>query len=351
MRAKFKRIINDKSNLREVRNISLIFSAIVSLLVFVFLMLFSGADYKTHFLSVFITFIFMMTNSYIIYLILKFSSFRFTDGSLKYKFFAYSLAYGAGILLFVCIFLFTLPITDFNIDLLFNKKVASIFVIESFIFTTLIILFQNFILVQTDRNKIKLENANLKTKSAEAVNLLLKQQMHPHFLFNSLHTIKVLYKDNPELGENYLVYLADFLRTTISESHSVSATVEEEIKLLENYLKMQQMRFENALQWEIKTEKTNLSHYLIPAFSLQPLAENAIKHNHFSEKNPLLIFIEIKNGYLKISNNISKKKYTDYSVGTGLMNISERYFMWCGEDLEILDDGNYFSINFKLEKV
>ncbi|MFT3919915.1 sensor histidine kinase [Cloacibacterium sp.] len=191
----------------------------------------------------------------------------------------------------------------------------------------------------------------LKIKSAEAVNLLLKQQMHPHFLFNSLHTIKILYKDNPELGEEYLVYLADFLRTTITETHSVTATVDEEINLLENYLKMQKMRFDNALQWEIINDEIDLTRIVLPALSLQPLAENAIKHNYFSQKNPLLIIIEIKNGFLKISNNISKKKYADYSVGTGLMNISERYYMWCGEDLEILDDGNFFIVNLKLKKI
>lgn len=292
----------------------------------------------------------MMTNSYVIYIILRFSSFRFKEGSLHYRLFAYSLAYAAGIFLFVLIFLFSIPITDFSARLLLDKKMIFIFAIESFVFTTLIILFQNYILIETDRNKIKFENAKLKIKSAEAVNLLLKQQLHPHFLFNSLHTIKVLYKYNIDLGEEYLVHLADFLRTTISETHSVSATVEEEIKLLENYLKMQQMRFDNALQWEIQNEDVHFLQYLIPAFSLQPLAENAIKHNHFSEKNPLLIIIEIKDGFLKISNNISKKKYTDYSVGTGLMNISERYFMWCGEDLEISDDGVSFLINFKLKK-
>jgi LytS/YehU family sensor histidine kinase len=203
--------------------------------------------------------------------------------------------------------------------------------------------------VNIDRNTTKLENANLKTKSAEAANLLLKQQIQPHFLFNSLSTLKVLYKQDISLGENYLVLLADFMRTSISESHSISATLQEELKTLENYLNMQKMRFGEALQWNIFIEDEDFLHKQIPAFSLQPLAENAIKHNQFSVKNPLLIKVEQRDNTLVIANSINKKTYLDDSIGTGLNNISERYYIWSGIELEIEDSGREFLVRFQLK--
>lgn len=334
--------------LREIRTVSLILSAIVSLLVFLLLVLFSATDIKTHLLAAIITFLFMMLNSYAVYYVFKLVSQSFPRSSLlRRKILSYSFSYICGLIIFFSIFIGTTPITDFDVYLIFNLKLISTFIIESLVFTTLIILFQNFVVVQIDRNRIILENAKLKTKSAEAVNLVLKQQMHPHFLFNSLHTIKVLYNDNRELAEEYLVHLADFLRTTISETHTVDATVEDEIKMLDTYVKMQQIRFGKGLVLEIKNDSVNLSKSVIPAFSLQPLAENAIKHNHFSDKNPLLISIIINDELLTVSNNINKKKYSENSMGTGLINISERYFIWCGENLEIYDDGNVFNVNFK----
>jgi len=292
----------------------------------------------------------MMVCSFVLYRIFLFCKVHFADNVVKFRLYRYPLSYFFGFALFVLIFISSIPVTRFSINLLLTPSLLFVFFIESVVFTSLIMTFHHFVTIQIDRNNTKLENANLKTKSAEAANLLLKQQIHPHFLFNSLSTLKVLYKQDNSLGEEYLVLLADFLRTSISDSHAVSATLKEELAILENYLNLQRMRFGDALQWEIKVNDDVFLQKQIPAFSLQPLAENAIKHNHFSLKQPLIIEVEKVDDFLVVKNSINKKKYSEYSIGTGLTNISERYQLWSGNSLSIENSGSEFIVKFQLNQ-
>lgn len=339
--------ISDKHNLRDIRNISFVISGIVSILVFSFLYLISSNGLVKTIVASLITLLYMLLSSYVMYKIFIFCSYYFSAQIFKFRLFRFLLSYLSGFVIFIFIYLGTSPVTDFKSVLLY--EFYPVFIVESIIFTTLIMIFHGFVFVQFDRNKTKLENANLKIKSAEAANLLLKQQIHPHFLFNSLHTIKVLYKDDVQSGEEYLIQLADFLRTAISNTKAISATLEEELILFENYMNLQKMRFGDALQWQINISDPEFLSIHIPAFFLQPLAENAIKHNHFSKKQPLIITVEQKGNSVIISNRINKKKYVDNSIGTGLLNISERYKILSGNELEIEDDGYVFQVRFKIK--
>jgi len=334
-------------NLRGIRNISFAVSGIVSILVFSFLYLLSPDTILRTIMASLLTLFYMLLNSLVMYKIWILCSYYFSGHSLKFRLFRFLLSYISGFIIFISIYLGSFPLTDFKIDTLFDFY--PVFIVESVIFTTLIMIFHGFVFVQFERNKTKLENANLKIKSAEAANLLLKQQIHPHFLFNSLHTIKVLYKDDLQLGEEYLVQLADFLRTAVSNTNAVSASLEEELKLFENYLNLQKMRFGSALQWHVKISDPEYLSIQIPAFFLQPLAENAIKHNHLSTKTPLFIRVEQNGDHMIISNGINKKKYVDTSIGTGLLNISERYHIFSGNEIEIEDDSYVFQVRFKLK--
>jgi two-component system LytT family sensor kinase len=336
-----------KSNLKEIRNISFVVSGIVAILVFSFLYLMSPNSLLLTGLTSLITLLYMLLNSYTMYKIFIFCSYYFSDQVLKFRVYRFLLSYLSGFVIFVLIYLGTCPLTNFESGILL--KYYPVFIVESIIFTTLIMIFHGLVFVQFDRNKTKLENANLKIKSAEAANLLLKQQIHPHFLFNSLHTIKVLYKDDLLLGEEYLVQLADFLRTAISNTKAISASFEEELALFENYLNLQKMRFGDALSWQINIADEESLSIQIPAFFLQPLAENAIKHNYFSKKQPLIISVEQIGNIVIVSNGINKKKYVDTSIGTGLLNISERYQIFSGNELGTEDDGSIFKVSFKLK--
>ncbi|UZT99058.1 histidine kinase [Chryseobacterium fluminis] len=337
-----------RSSLKEIYISNIIVSSIVCVLIFSFLSLISDATLGITLLSSFMTFLYMLVCSYLLHRILRTSAKYFTDDILKFRLFRYTLSYFSGFALFLLIYIGTSPFTEFRLQLLYQKETLPVFIIESIVFTTLIMIFHNFVIVQLERNNTKLENANLKVKSAEAVNLLLKQQIQPHFLFNSLNTMKVLYKEDHQLGEKYLLLLSDFLRSTIAESPNITATLQEELAVFENYLQMQKMRFGEALQWNINIDDESYLLKSLPSFSLQPLAENAIKHNHFSVKQPLIISVNQLDEQLIISNPIHKKKYSDHSIGSGLINISERYQILSGIPLQIEDKNDYFVISFKL---
>lgn len=197
--------------------------------------------------------------------------------------------------------------------------------------------------IQTD-----LEYERLQTKNKEAENLLLKQQIQPHFLFNALSTLKSLISTDPDKSEYYLMQLAEFLRVSVSHNKSFTATLAEELAVCNNYLEMQKIRFGDALYWEINIKDKRKTDGLIPSLSLQPLLENAIKHNILTTENPLKISIIQHDHTIEVSNNINLKLYGDGSTKSGLSNLAERYYLLTGEEIRIVNDGKIFSVSFNI---
>lgn len=221
-------------------------------------------------------------------------------------------------------------------------------VMQSAVMNTIVVVFQNFIILQDTEARIRLENSYLKIANIEAANQLLKQQIHPHFLFNALNTLKSLIKKYPVLAEDYLVKLSDFLRASVSSNSTGVVRLEEEIKLCLDYLDMQKIRLGEALQFTLFVPKEKLQLNYVPAFSLQPLLENAIKHNMLTAETPLQINIVCLNSYIVISNNVQQKNSTEPSTGSGLANLAERYKILCGDDIVIQAGEEIFSVRIPL---
>lgn len=200
-------------------------------------------------------------------------------------------------------------------------------VIYAFIF-----LIQNFVLHQYEKSRIQLELLELKASNSEAVNQLLQQQIQPHFLFNALNILKSLIRKDAKSAEAYLLRLSDFLRVSIAKNKSGVATIEDELKVCNDYMEMQKIRFGDALRYKVDIKPND--HVLekkLPFFSLQPLLENAIKHNELTEDNPLYIKIEKEGHYIKISNNIQIKRIAEVSTGNGHNMLRERYRILNGD--------------------
>src|SRR5690625_4836553 len=217
-------------------------------------------------------------------------------------------------------------------------------IINSFVF-----LLQNFLLHQLEKNRIEMELLQLKAINAETTNQLLQQQIQPHFLFNALNILKSLIKKYPETAEAYLLCLSGFLRTSITGNKSRIATIEEELKLCEDYMEMQKIRFNKTLDYQVNlnNQKGNLTRKL-PFFSLQPLLENAIKHNELTEKNPLIIVIILLEDEIIVKNNLSPKKSLEFSTGNGLSNLQERYRLLSDDEVIVEQDDTHFSVRLKL---
>jgi two-component system, LytTR family, sensor kinase len=225
---------------------------------------------------------------------------------------------------------------------LFNLIVVSIFV------NTLVVTFHNYIVLQDAKVNSDMENSQLKAANAEAANQLLRQQIHPHFLFNALNILKSLYKIDPKAAEEYLVCLSDFLRASVSNNNIKTIRLEDELKLCQNYLNMQKIRFGDALICSVSITEEALENGFVPSFSIQPLLENAIKHNELTNESPLYIEIKQEGERIKVTNNLKPKITTETSTGSGLVNLSERYRILSNDELIIENDEASFSVSIKI---
>lgn len=230
-----------------------------------------------------------------------------------------------------------------------NNSLFSYLVIIFLVFSinTVVLIFHGIVRLEETKSIIESENIQLKFKNIEAANQKLKQQLQPHFLFNSLNVLKTLIRKQPDNAEAYLKRLSDFLRASVSLDNVNTVKLEEELKLSMDYLEMQKIRFGNAIQFEIHIpEEAKVG--VVPTFSIQLLLENAIKHNAFTIESPLLIKLIYHNGWITVSNNIQSKNTDEDSSGLGLLNLSERYKIISGDELNIQSNGTDFSVSIKI---
>lgn len=223
-----------------------------------------------------------------------------------------------------------------------------IFVSSTMVYS-LVYLLHNFILINHLKSETDREVTQLRMANAETSNQLLRQQIQPHFLFNALNVLKSLIRQDTNTAERYLVTLSDFLRSSFTQSKRGAATLKEEVKLCRDYLEMQKIRFGEALIYRFDLPEA-YEHCQLPFFSLQTLAENAIKHNQLTEEKPLEIEIRVQDGMVSVRNNLQRKTVVESSTGSGLYNLSERYQLLTGDQLQIEESEAYFTVRFKTIK-
>ncbi len=233
-------------------------------------------------------------------------------------------------------------------DVTFTIETSLFIIVDIVILNTLILMMQNFVLVNYAKTKAEIENSRLKVANAEASNQLLRQQIHPHLLFNALSILLSLIMTNTKAAEKYLINLSDFLRRSISNQNKKIVKIEEELKFCNDYIELQKVRFGNALSYSVEVPEEIQENKSILAFSIQPLIENAIKHNELTNENPLVISIKEMNGWIKVSNRKQIKRFKEVSTETGLANLSERYRLLANEDIIIEENALEFSVILKI---
>ena len=236
----------------------------------------------------------------------------------------------------------------FHIEYIESNNIIAWALLAATLLYFLVLFFQSFVIMQMIKNQAELELVKLKLVNTETSFLLLMQQIQPHFLFNSLNTLKSLIRKYPNTAEEYLVKLSELMRASVIGSTSGKTTVIEELKHCQDYLEMQKIRFGGSLIYKINVSNKESLKGCLPFFSLQALIENAIKHNKLTDSAPLTIEIAKNDNYITVSNNLQRKKVGIESTGVGLSNLAERYKILSGDEIIVNENKTHFSVSIKI---
>jgi sensor histidine kinase YesM len=223
-------------------------------------------------------------------------------------------------------------------EALYNRNFSSV---EDTLLTTLgVTLILN--LFMTGRSflinwrKTIVEAEKFQKESAVAKYESLKNQVNPHFLFNSFNALSNLVYEDPDKAVKFIKQLSDVYRYVLDTRDKEAVNLEDEHQFLKAYLFLQQIRFGEKLKLDVRLNDVKS---MVAPLVLQMLVENAIKHNEISEDNPLTIRVYEDAGYIAVQNNLQKKSLTlEDSPGIGLDNIVKRYAFLSDKKVEIRQD-------------
>ncbi|WPQ60541.1 histidine kinase [Chitinophaga sancti] len=190
--------------------------------------------------------------------------------------------------------------------------------------------------------KAQLENEHLKQAHLRAQLLSLQQQISPHFLFNSLSTLKHIAHDKGT--KDFVVQLSHVYRYLLNINEHQITKLADELNFIDSYLYILYQRFEGDLKVQINIPE-QYHNYLIPPLSIQLLIENAIKHNALSPETPLLIEIFIENETVTVKNIRQPKKYPVESTKLGLQNINDRFLLLFDKQITVDNTDESFTVH------
>ena len=183
---------------------------------------------------------------------------------------------------------------------------------------------RSFMVKWKQASKFEITQQKIIAGTANAKFESLKNQIDPHFLFNSLNVLSSLIEENPDNAQRFTTSLSKIYRYVLEQKDKELVSVDDELLFAKTYMNLLKMRFENSLFYELPTTPINPDAKVVP-LSLQLLLENTVKHNVVSEQKPLHIRIFIDGDYLAIQNDFQKKEVLQDRQGVGLQNIINRY--------------------------
>lgn len=211
------------------------------------------------------------------------------------------------------------------------------------LFTAVVSMFFHLLYFYKALQEKKVTEQKIIAGTASAKFESLKNQIDPHFLFNSLNVLSSLIDENPDKAQKFTTGLSKIYRYVLEQKDKELVSLEEELAFAVNYMNLLKMRFENSIFYEVPTQLSTPEAKVVP-LSLQLLLENTIKHNIVSESKPLHIKIFEKEGYLILENNLQHKEVLQNREGVGLQNIINRYALVTRRDVRILKDSEKFAV-------
>lgn len=187
----------------------------------------------------------------------------------------------------------------------------------------------------------RLENEYLKQENLKAQLASLREQISPHFLFNSLNTLSTLSQDS-EVKE-YILRMSEVYRYVLHYQQQHETSVRDELAFIQSYTYIMKARFEEGLKINISIASDKMEKKILP-LALQLLVENAVKHNAISYQKPLAIDIYDKSDYIVVENDFRPKTVIEKKTGTGLNNLADRYRLTAGKEITITQSDARFKV-------
>jgi sensor histidine kinase YesM len=194
----------------------------------------------------------------------------------------------------------------------------------------------------------QLKNAELSRAKAEAELAALKNQIDPHFMFNSLNSLSYLITTDQQKASQFTENLAEVYRYILSQKDQTLVLLEDELDFTHKYTELLHLRFGKAIAFKKQFNGALDKQFLIPPTSVFVALENAVKHNEISEQFPLEVNIDLQNGYLVVHNKMRPKRNLQHSSGIGLKNLNERFRITIGKGIDSGKKENEFIVQLPL---
>ena len=231
-----------------------------------------------------------------------------------------------------------------------NKEINYVLMfIRGGVAVAMIYLIQYMLNLNARNQSVSMQNQMLKTENIRAQFEILKQQISPHFLFNSLSTLRSMIRSSNKNAENFVIKLSDIYRLLLLNKEKDTVSLKEELELIDDYSFLLFTRYEDMLSIDIDIPE-NILNYTIPTFSLQLLLENCVKHNIVSKEKPLHIKIYDSGiNSITVENNLQQKTVAVKDSGLGLKNLKKRYdLLRIPESVQVFSDESVFRVKIKL---
>ncbi|SEK38260.1 Sensor histidine kinase, LytS/YehU family [Maribacter orientalis] len=232
----------------------------------------------------------------------------------------------------------------------FNKFIATEkaeYYVIALVITLIVSLFLHAFYFYKALQDTKVKEQKIIAGSASAKFDALKNQLDPHFLFNSLNVLTSLIEEDPIQAQKFTTSLSKVYRYVLEQKSKNLISVDEELQFAKTYVRLLKMRFEDSIIFEIPDKALNPEAKIVP-LSLQLLLENAVKHNVVTSSKPLHIKIYEEDNYLYVTNNLQEKQVVKKSSGVGLQNIRQRYAILTKKEMQIFKTAKEFKVRLPM---
>jgi len=250
-------------------------------------------------------------------------------------------------------FYFLAPISNRQGEIMFlvshPKTLINPMVILKCSFTLIVaILYGKIYELVYQKQHMMLENEVLRNENLENKYNVLVTQVNPHFFFNSLNSLSMLVREgHNDKALGYIDQLSDTFRYIIQNGQQGLTPLHDELKFLDSFKFLYEVRYEGKLFFDVAVD-SEMEQWQLPSLSLQPLIENAVKHNSITRSKPFRISIRTEGESLVVSNPVFSKIGAPKGTGIGLQNLSSRYLLLTERDIEVKHTPEIFSVTLPL---